>query len=181
MTRLKGQIYIWKRESILLIKSVENLYRHKMENEQNVDKIKFSHKGNTAYKFEYILLDMLQKPVVLLFVLIGVVRKWHEINKCTDVYFFLKNMLKMYISVCSKGSCHYMLILLSVSQMYLVYITQFRIDKQEELEEVKSNQFVVMSMMIREFLKAFKWFRYTSPLEVLLKISWPTFIMGVQH
>lgn len=40
--------------------------------------------------------------------------------------------------------------------MYLVYITQFRIDKQEELEEVKSNQFVVMSMMIREFLKAFK-------------------------
>lgn len=49
-----------------------------------------------------------------------------------------------------------MLILLSVSQMYLVYITQFRIDKQEELEEVKSNQFVVMSMMIREFLKAFK-------------------------
>jgi len=49
-----------------------------------------------------------------------------------------------------------MLILLSVSQMYLVYITQFRIDKQEEPEEVKSNQFVVMSMMIREFLKAFK-------------------------
>lgn len=77
MPKHKVQIYVGKLESILLILSVENFYRHQLENEQNFDMVKFHHLccGETCDKFVYILLEMLQKKKVLLTVLNGVGRK----------------------------------------------------------------------------------------------------------
>jgi len=39
----KGQIYVGKLESILLILSIENFYRHQLESEQNFYRVRFYH------------------------------------------------------------------------------------------------------------------------------------------
>lgn len=41
MPKHKGQICVGKLESILLILSVENFYRHQLESKQNFDRVKF--------------------------------------------------------------------------------------------------------------------------------------------
>lgn len=62
MPKLRGQIYVGKLESLLLIQSVENFYRHQLENKQNFDKIKFCHlRRNSDGMSVYVLLEMLQK------------------------------------------------------------------------------------------------------------------------